>query len=420
MKSIEKHPCFNKDSAQKYIRIHLPVAPKCNIQCHYCNRKYDCVNESRPGVSSGILSPHQALYYYKEMKSRYEHITVAGIAGPGDSLANPDKTLLTLDLIKKEDPDINLCLSTNGLKLPEYCHDLAQIGLSHLTVTINAVDPLVGSKIYRWVRLDSKRYMNQEAAEVLLDRQLAGVEAAVIAGITVKINTIILPGINSDHIPEVAKKMGQLGATLHNCLAFIPVAETPFENVEAPSHSFVAKIREKTGKYIPQMTHCGRCRADAMGLIAKGTTDHYSLIQKIQNMPLNPYEKRKYIAVASEEGILINKHLGQAEEFFIYEISENKKINFIEKREAPLTAGFGDLRWKKLQTSLKDCHTLLVSGVGPRPFDLLTQSGLKIHSLECMIDEALTTIANNGSLNHLNKRESGVCSGCSDQKAGCS
>ncbi len=46
---IQQHPCYSKE-AHQYARMHLPVAPACNIQCNYCNRKYDCSNESRPGV----------------------------------------------------------------------------------------------------------------------------------------------------------------------------------------------------------------------------------------------------------------------------------------------------------------------------------------------------------------------------------
>jgi len=65
-----KHPCFNADVKGKFGRIHLPVAPKCNIQCNFCNRKYDCVNESRPGVSSNVLSPQQALAYLKDMREQ--------------------------------------------------------------------------------------------------------------------------------------------------------------------------------------------------------------------------------------------------------------------------------------------------------------------------------------------------------------
>ncbi len=51
------HPCFNEEAKHTSARVHLPVAPKCNIQCNYCNRKFDCVNESRPGVTSSVLAP---------------------------------------------------------------------------------------------------------------------------------------------------------------------------------------------------------------------------------------------------------------------------------------------------------------------------------------------------------------------------
>ena len=41
--------------------MHVAVAPACNIQCNYCNRKYDCANESRPGVVSERLTPEAAV-----------------------------------------------------------------------------------------------------------------------------------------------------------------------------------------------------------------------------------------------------------------------------------------------------------------------------------------------------------------------
>ena len=43
--------------------MHVAVAPACNIQCNYCNRKYDCANESRPGVVSEKLTPEQAMQH---------------------------------------------------------------------------------------------------------------------------------------------------------------------------------------------------------------------------------------------------------------------------------------------------------------------------------------------------------------------
>lgn len=47
-KSIHGHPCFGGKRHQNG-RIHLGVAPRCNIKCGYCTRRHDCVNESRRG-----------------------------------------------------------------------------------------------------------------------------------------------------------------------------------------------------------------------------------------------------------------------------------------------------------------------------------------------------------------------------------
>jgi nitrogenase molybdenum-iron protein NifN len=144
------HPCYNK-AAHDYARMHIPVAPKCNISCNYCSRKYDCANESRPGVTSEVLSPEEALNKYKEVKKRMPNLKVLGIAGPGDALANFDETKKSIVLIKEADPEVTFCLSTNGLMLPFYANELVNLGVSHITITINAIDTSIGAKIYREV-----------------------------------------------------------------------------------------------------------------------------------------------------------------------------------------------------------------------------------------------------------------------------
>ena len=91
-KDFNRHPCFNVQAKGQYGRVHLPVAPKCNIQCNYCNRKYDCVNESRPGVTSTLLSPDQALVYMGKVLEKEPRISVAGtpptITGTGPHVAS--------------------------------------------------------------------------------------------------------------------------------------------------------------------------------------------------------------------------------------------------------------------------------------------------------------------------------------------
>ena len=56
---VKDHPCYSEEAHHYFARMHVAVAPACNIQCNYCNRKYDCANESRPGVVSERLTPEQ-------------------------------------------------------------------------------------------------------------------------------------------------------------------------------------------------------------------------------------------------------------------------------------------------------------------------------------------------------------------------
>ncbi|MCD6184189.1 MAG: radical SAM protein, partial [Deltaproteobacteria bacterium] len=216
------HPCFNAKVRGKFGRVHLPVAPRCNIQCNYCDRKYDCVNESRPGVTSAVLTPHQAMAYLEFVFEKTKNISVVGIAGPGDPFANPKETMQTLRLVREKYPEMMLCLATNGLGIEPYIDELAQIGVSHVTITLNAVDPEIGAKIYSFIRYGKKTLAPKTGIKILLEKQLEAIASLKEKGITTKVNTIILPGINEDHIEEVAKKMGGLKVDILNCIPFYP------------------------------------------------------------------------------------------------------------------------------------------------------------------------------------------------------
>src|SRR5512144_3132179 len=94
-KDTDRHPCYSTDAQHKFARLHLPVAPRCNIKCLYCNRKFDCVNESRPGVTSAVLTPEQGLERFLETKRLMPNLAIVGVAGPGDAMANPEETFET-------------------------------------------------------------------------------------------------------------------------------------------------------------------------------------------------------------------------------------------------------------------------------------------------------------------------------------
>ena len=260
------HPCFSKEAHHKFARIHLPVAPACNIQCRYCVRKYDCANESRPGITSKVMSPSEALDRVRVLIDRNDNISVIGIAGPGDPLAN-DSTFETLNMMHREFPEIILCLSTNGLLLSDRLDDLIKSGVRSITITINAVMPEVAEKIYSWAYYKGKKYLGRDAAELIVKNQARGLRNVIDAGLIVKVNTVYIPGINDAEIPLIAWLAGSKGADLMNIMPLIPQAE--FEHLQRPSMEMINSMREECIKYIPQMTHCRQCRADAFGILGE-------------------------------------------------------------------------------------------------------------------------------------------------------
>jgi nitrogen fixation protein NifB len=249
--------------------MHLAVAPKCNIKCGYCTRRHDCANESRPGVTSRLLTPEEAIVKVREVMASPitgPIIKVIGIAGPGDPLFN-DETFETFRLVGEEFPHLIKCLSTNGLLLPEKMHLLKEINLHSLTVTLNALDPKVGAKIYSHVFYHGKKYTGEEGAAILLNNQLEGIRQAAELGLTIKINSVLIPGVNDDEIPKISEKVRDLGAFVMNIMPLIPNAD--FAHVAPPSPERIDLLRKANEKVIGQFAHCKQCRSDAIGLIGQ-------------------------------------------------------------------------------------------------------------------------------------------------------
>ena len=417
---FSRHPCFNDKQRHRFGRIHLPVAPKCNIQCNFCDRKSDCVNESRPGVTSAVLSPGQAMHYLDQVVEKTPNIAVVGIAGPGDPFANAEATMDTLERVRAKYPDMLLCLASNGLNVAPYAQRLAELKVSHVTITINAVDPEIGAKVYAWVRLGKRVFRGVEGARMLLDCQLEAVRLLKQHGVTVKVNTIIIPGVNDDHVEEVARTVADLGADICNCIPICPVEGTPFAEIEAPSAAEVAEIRSRAGEHLPLMHHCTRCRADAVGLLGQAMPmETLNILRESATMPIEPDQKRPYVAVASREGMLVNLHLGEAQELFIYE-KKDDEFELVDTRSAPSRGG-GDIRWYDLAKTLHDCRAVLVTSAGNSPQAILAQAGIRVVMMEGLIEEGLSAAyANQPVRAPLRRSHScGAGAGCSGNGMGC-
>ncbi len=83
----------------------------------------------------------------------------------------------------------------------------------------------------------------------------------------VKVNAILLPGINDGHMIEVARTMGEMDVDIFNIMPYFPTKGSNFEEMPEPAKDQVRELRKAAQVFVPQMTHCKRCRADAVGLL---------------------------------------------------------------------------------------------------------------------------------------------------------
>lgn len=278
---LKQHPCFNREAHFKYGRLHLPVSPDCNIQCRFCKRDFNKY-ENRPGVSRTLISPGEAVDIVLKALDTCPELKVVGIAGPGDTLAT-SHALKVFEKINARFPQIINCLSTNGLLLEENASRLHDAGVRTVTVTVNAVDPVILTRICSKVRYHDQEFTELAAARLLIEAQLAGIRKTVRLGMAVKINGVLIPGINHHHIGEIAEVVAGLGASLFNIIPLIPQHELIHH--QPPDCRELNAAREAAEKHLPVFRHCRHCRADAFGIPGQGE----ELSEKLYHQSLDTF-----------------------------------------------------------------------------------------------------------------------------------
>ncbi|MHA7868809.1 MAG: nitrogenase cofactor biosynthesis protein NifB [Salipiger thiooxidans] len=414
---VKDHPCYSEEAHHYFARMHVAVAPACNIQCNYCNRKYDCANESRPGVVSERLTPEQAARKVIAVANEIPQLSVLGIAGPGDSAYDWRKTRATFKLVQEQLPDIKLCLSTNGLSLPDHVDDLLDMNIDHVTLTINMIDPEVGTKIYPWIFYQHKRHHGLEASQILHERQMQSLDLLHERGILVKVNSVMIPGINDEHLLEVNREVKRRGAFLHNIMPLISAPEhgTVFglEGQRGPTAAELKTLQDACAGGANLMKHCRQCRADAVGLLGEDRGQEFTMDLVPDEVTYDPAKRETYkewvakeredrraaaaeaqaetvsavaedsaamlIAVATKGGGRINQHFGHATEFQIFEV-DAAGVRFVTHRRCDnyCVGGYGEEdKLELVIKTLEGIDTILCAKIGDCPREDLAAAGIE-------------------------------------------
>ncbi|HEY6795276.1 MAG TPA: nitrogenase cofactor biosynthesis protein NifB [Kineosporiaceae bacterium] len=416
---VATHPCYSAEAHRTYARMHVPVAPGCNIQCHYCNRKFDCSNESRPGVTTGLLSPERAVEKVGHVRSMVPQLRVIGVAGPGEPLANARRTLGTLEMISREHPDLTLCVSTNGLTVLDHVDRIVSLGIAHVTVTVNMTDPEIGERIYPWITFGGRRLTGRGASRVLTERQLAGIEALTSRGVLCKVNSVLIPGINDEHLLEVSQTVRSLGAFLHNVMPLVSAPEhgthygltgqrgpTPQELRDVQDRCEALGAGDPGGMSMTMMRHCRQCRADAVGLLDEDLGAQFAGPARTATPPVaagtslaRPRRRvTVLVAVATSSGILVDQHFGHAQEFRIYEAGAGY-ARLVETRrvdrychgpdDCPPGQPAPDPGEAGAAAALAGCAAVLCSRIGSGPRRRLGEQGIEAVEVYDVIEHAV-------------------------------
>ena len=263
-------------------------------------------------------------------------------------------------------------------------------------------------------------------------------------GILVKVNSVMIPGVNDEHLKEVSRIVKQKGAFLHNVMPLIAEAEHgTFYGVmgqRGPEPEELQDLQDSCAGDMNMMRHCRQCRADAVGLLGEDRGEEFTL-DKIAEMNIDynaamqtraavhegiieelnekqakrerlaavsipepkdiidPSYRPALMAVATSGGGLINQHFGHATEFLIYEASP-AGVRFISHRKVDQYCIGGDTCGEKESAlsgsirALKGCEAVLCSKIGYEPWSLLEDAGVIPNGEHAMepIEEAVLAV----------------------------
>jgi nitrogen fixation protein NifB len=246
---------------------------------------------------------------------------------------------------------------------------------------------------------------------------MLGLEMLTARGVLTKINSVLIPGINDEHLIEVNREVKKRGAFLHNIMPLISAPEhgTVFglNGQRGPTAQELKAVQDACMGGANLMRHCRQCRADAVGLLGEDRSDEFTL-EQIEKMEVvydidkrRAYQQRVeaerkaqveakvqalatsgaghsddikvLVAVASEGGGRVNQHFGHATEFQIFELTATS-ATFVGHRRVDLycQGGWGeDEQLPSIVNAINDCHAVLVAKIGACPRDELLAAGIE-------------------------------------------
>jgi cyclic pyranopterin phosphate synthase len=171
--------------------LRLSVTDRCNLRCQYCMPEPDYV-----------WLPRESVLTYEEMDALVEAFTSLGVdrvrITGGEPLLRRDLPVL-IESLAARSAIADLALTTNGTLLKRQAQPLRAAGLHRITVSL---DTLHAERFHRLTRMDD------------LKAVLAGIDAAAAVFRSIKLDTVVIRGVNDDEMIALLEYARGIGAEL--------------------------------------------------------------------------------------------------------------------------------------------------------------------------------------------------------------
>ncbi|MDO5026440.1 MAG: GTP 3',8-cyclase MoaA [Tissierellia bacterium] len=171
-----------RDNFQREINyLRVSITDFCNFRCSYCMPKQGVEVKRREDILS-LEEIYHVIHTFVEKGVNKVRLT----GGEPLLRKNIIGLIESISKIKKIE---DFAMTTNGFLLKDYAQDLKNAGLDRVNISLDTLDPRKFEKITTYDGFD---------------RVWEGLEEALSAGLGVKINTVLMKGINDDEIESLA------------------------------------------------------------------------------------------------------------------------------------------------------------------------------------------------------------------------
>ena len=189
------------DLGRKVSYLRLSITDRCNLRCQYCQS--NCLRR---------FIPHEEILTYEEILRVVRILTQLGVRKVrltgGEPLVRKG-CLEFLGHLRKNFPDLDLRLTSNGTLLADALPSLVQHKINGVNISLDTFDPKTFAQI---------------TGRDLLPRVLASIEALVCAGLKVKVNAVLLPKVTQASLEQFVALAQKLDIDVR-FIEFMPIGQ---------------------------------------------------------------------------------------------------------------------------------------------------------------------------------------------------